>query len=87
MQTCYTRRWSPISPLVGEHPEEGALVDFQRRSSIPPLRTCWENSRKKYIEDLSRHDMRARTAAEQERVEWRKEPVARRQKGTDFPSI
>jgi hypothetical protein len=31
--------------------------------------------------------MRARTAAEQERVEWRKEPVARRQKGTDFPSI
>lgn len=28
--------------------------------------------------------MRARTAAEQERVEWRKEPVARRQKGTDF---
>jgi len=31
--------------------------------------------------------MHARTTAEQERVEWRKEPVARRKEGTNFPSI
>jgi hypothetical protein len=29
------KKMIPYFALVGEHPEEGALVDFQRRSSIP----------------------------------------------------
>jgi hypothetical protein len=39
----------------------------------------------KHIDDLCRHDMHARTAAERVEVAWLKERMARRKRGADFP--
>jgi hypothetical protein len=54
--------------------------------SAPRFRHPEQDDRWTWLVEPSRHEMRARTAAEQARVEWLKERVARRKKGTDFPS-
>jgi hypothetical protein len=41
----------------------------------------------KHIDDLSRHDMHVRTAAEWVEVAWLKERLARRKKNADAPTI
>ena len=54
--------------------------------SAPRFRHPEQDDRWTWLVEPSRHEMRARTAAEQARVEWLKERVERRKKGTDFPS-
>jgi hypothetical protein len=41
----------------------------------------------KHLDDLSRHDMRFRTAAERVEVAWLKDRVERSQKGEDSPTL
>ena len=77
-------------PLPGESAEElDRLGEEDRiRAEQGLVDVMGEGSKiiYKHIDDLSRHDMNARTAAEQVRVGWLKERVERRKRGADSPT-